>query len=197
MSSTLLTLATCSLNQWAMDFEGNYRRVKQSILISKQMGASYRLGPELELWYAYQVWFNKLFSGYGCNDHFYELDTETHCWEILAKLITDQSLFGLICDVGMFVVRLFACIDQMNASSKGLWDCVARITIVESYFQMEKFCWFVRKRCLPMMGTIVNHVGLTLIPWATFPHWCHLSYQRPFNMLQDKYGSAIRKHTGM
>ena len=26
----LVTLATCNLNQWAMDFEGNYNRIRQS-----------------------------------------------------------------------------------------------------------------------------------------------------------------------
>jgi NAD+ synthase (glutamine-hydrolysing) len=25
-------LATCALNQWALDFEGNYKRILQSIL---------------------------------------------------------------------------------------------------------------------------------------------------------------------
>jgi hypothetical protein len=31
-----------------------------------------QVGPELEL------------CGYGCEDHFFELDTVTHCWEVLA-----------------------------------------------------------------------------------------------------------------
>jgi NAD+ synthase (glutamine-hydrolysing) len=36
------------------------------------------LGPELEI------------CGYGCADHFFELDTEKHSWEIL-KEIVDES----------------------------------------------------------------------------------------------------------
>lgn len=63
----LVTLATCNLDQWALDFSGNLERVKQSIKIAKEKGARYRMGPELEL------------SGYGCQDHFLETDTYTHC----------------------------------------------------------------------------------------------------------------------
>ena len=39
----LITLATCNLDQWAMDFEGNLRRVKESIQIAKDRGATYRV----------------------------------------------------------------------------------------------------------------------------------------------------------
>ena len=42
-------LATCVLNQWALDFEGNYRRIIESIAIAKNEGAAYRVGPELEI----------------------------------------------------------------------------------------------------------------------------------------------------
>uniref|UniRef100_A0A671VJA2 Glutamine-dependent NAD(+) synthetase n=1 Tax=Sparus aurata TaxID=8175 RepID=A0A671VJA2_SPAAU len=45
-----VTLATCSLNQWALDFEGNLERILKSIEIAKAHGAKYRLGPELEIW---------------------------------------------------------------------------------------------------------------------------------------------------
>jgi len=50
-----------------MDFEGNLERIKQSIIIAKEKGATYRMGPELEI------------TGYGCQDHFLETDTYTHC----------------------------------------------------------------------------------------------------------------------
>ncbi len=59
-------LATCALNQWALDFEGNLARVKESIAQAKAKGARYRVGPELEL------------PGYGCEGHFLELDTTEH-----------------------------------------------------------------------------------------------------------------------
>ena len=45
----LVTLATCNLNQWAMDFDGNLARIAESIRTAKARGASYRLGPELEI----------------------------------------------------------------------------------------------------------------------------------------------------
>lgn len=45
-----VTVAVSTLNQWALDFEGNMVRILQSILEAKDMGASYRTGPELEVW---------------------------------------------------------------------------------------------------------------------------------------------------
>jgi hypothetical protein len=123
----LATLATCNLNQWAMDFEGNLGRIKESLRLAKEAGATYRVrekckhntpmlqnqhrvcaccflampgasvghaasrrigrgtntgfvaslpqkqvGPELEV------------PGYGCEDHFLELDTVEHSWECIA-----------------------------------------------------------------------------------------------------------------
>ena len=44
-----VTVAVCTLNQWAMDFEGNLRRILQSIQACKEAGATYRSGPELEI----------------------------------------------------------------------------------------------------------------------------------------------------
>lgn len=46
-----VTVATTTLNQWALDFEGNLNRVLQSIMEAREMGATYRTGPELEIWY--------------------------------------------------------------------------------------------------------------------------------------------------
>ena len=36
-------------NQWALDFQGNYERILESIRLAKAAGARYRLGPELEI----------------------------------------------------------------------------------------------------------------------------------------------------
>lgn len=44
------TVAVCTLNQWALDFEGNLCRILQSIQEAKEQGALYRSGPELEIW---------------------------------------------------------------------------------------------------------------------------------------------------
>uniref|UniRef100_A0A673W8E6 Glutamine-dependent NAD(+) synthetase n=1 Tax=Salmo trutta TaxID=8032 RepID=A0A673W8E6_SALTR len=87
-------LATCSLNQWALDFDGNLERILRSIEIAKSQGAKYRLGPELEI------------CGYGCADHFYESDTLLHCFQVLRKLLESPVTQDIICDVGMSVTLL-------------------------------------------------------------------------------------------
>ncbi|BHF63543.1 Glutamine-dependent NAD(+) synthetase [Sparganum proliferum] len=87
------TFSVCCLNQWALDFAGNTRRIRQSILKAKQEGSRYRLGPELEL------------SGYGCEDHFHEADTYAHSWECLAEIlkstVQEVAYRDIVCDIGM------------------------------------------------------------------------------------------------
>jgi predicted amidohydrolase len=46
---SLCVVATCNLNQWALDFDGNLERIQRSIAEAKRLGARYRLGPELEV----------------------------------------------------------------------------------------------------------------------------------------------------
>ncbi|OQR76214.1 putative glutamine-dependent NAD(+) synthetase-like [Tropilaelaps mercedesae] len=89
--ATVLCVSGSTLNQWALDFTGNYRRILESIKRAKAAGSKYRSGPELEI------------PGYGCADHFFESDTELHSWEVLAKLLDDPTTFDIICDVGMAV----------------------------------------------------------------------------------------------
>lgn len=50
-------LAASTLNQWALDFEGNRDRILQSILEAKELGATFRTGPELEIWLVLQFFF--------------------------------------------------------------------------------------------------------------------------------------------
>ncbi|KAM9832448.1 glutamine-dependent NAD(+) synthetase [Neosynchiropus ocellatus] len=88
-----VTLATCSLDQWSLDFDGNLLRILHSIKLAKSQGAKYRLGPELEI------------CGYGCADHFYESDTQLHCFEVLQKLLESPETQDIICDVGMPVMH--------------------------------------------------------------------------------------------
>lgn len=83
----------CILNQWALDFMENTRRILKSIREAKLAGARYRLGPELEI------------SSYGCEDHFLEDDTYTHTWSCLAEILSatasDHAAFGdIVCDIG-------------------------------------------------------------------------------------------------
>ncbi|MFO7540813.1 MAG: nitrilase-related carbon-nitrogen hydrolase, partial [Chloroflexota bacterium] len=89
----LITLATCNLNQWALDFEGNLARIVASIRQAKALGARYRLGPELEI------------TGYGCEDHFLEADTLRHAWEVLAHLLEGDLTDDILCDVGLPVMH--------------------------------------------------------------------------------------------
>ncbi|KAG5191773.1 NAD(+) synthase [Tribonema minus] len=89
----LVTVSTCNLNQWALDFDGNLERVERSIRLAKEAGARYRLGPELEL------------SGYGCEDHFLEADTLTHCDDSLATILKGDATYGILCDIGLPVMH--------------------------------------------------------------------------------------------
>ncbi|KAJ2475619.1 glutamine-dependent NAD(+) synthetase, partial [Coemansia sp. RSA 2320] len=88
-----VTLAACVLNQWALDFDGNYARIRESIVRAKACGARLRVGPELEI------------PGYGCQDHFLESDTRQHSWEVLARLLRDPALHGILIDTGMPVLH--------------------------------------------------------------------------------------------
>lgn len=45
----LACVSTCSLNQWALDWEGNVERIIKSIQLAKEAGARLRVGPELEI----------------------------------------------------------------------------------------------------------------------------------------------------
>ncbi|XP_047944920.1 glutamine-dependent NAD(+) synthetase-like isoform X2 [Salvia hispanica] len=89
----LLKVATCNLNQWAMDFDCNMKNIKESISRAKQAGAVIRLGPELEI------------TGYGCEDHFLELDTVNHAWDCLKELLVDDWTDGILCSFGMPVIK--------------------------------------------------------------------------------------------
>lgn len=88
-----VTVAACTLNQWAMDFDGNFKRILQSIEEAKAAGATYRSGPELEI------------CGYSCEDHFYESDTLLHCWEVLGMLMKSSICEDILIDVGMPVMH--------------------------------------------------------------------------------------------
>lgn len=88
-SSSIITVATCTLNQWALDFDGNLERILESCQKAKEQGATYRLGPELEI------------TGYGCEDHFLELDTILHSWQSMIELLCSDATVNLLCDFGM------------------------------------------------------------------------------------------------
>lgn len=93
VDESLCCLATCNLNQWALDFDGNLERIIQSIREAKEKGAKFRLGPELEL------------SGYSCEDHFLEMDTYIHCDQSLACILDSGVTCGILCDIGMPILH--------------------------------------------------------------------------------------------
>lgn len=87
--SALVKVATCNLNQWALDFTGNLARVEASIREAKASGCTFRTGPELEL------------TGYGCEDYFHEQDTFQHALDSLASILTGDLTDGILCDIGL------------------------------------------------------------------------------------------------
>ena len=48
MSPPIAIVATCSLNQWVLDFEGNKCRILESVKIAKEKGCKYRLVQNLK-----------------------------------------------------------------------------------------------------------------------------------------------------
>ncbi|OTA83204.1 hypothetical protein M434DRAFT_400722 [Hypoxylon sp. CO27-5] len=89
----LITVATCNLNQWALDFEGNTKRIIESIHKAKEAGASLRVGPELEI------------CGYGCLDHLLEQDLYLHSLQCLETILRDDSCWGILLDIGMPIIH--------------------------------------------------------------------------------------------
>lgn len=85
-----LKIGVCTLNQWAMDFEGNKQRILDSIKKCAEENCSIRVGPELEI------------SGYSCEDHFLEGDTVLHSWEIIRDII-EFDVKDMLLDVGSIV----------------------------------------------------------------------------------------------
>jgi len=89
--SLSMIVASCTLNLHALSFSHNLKTIASSLQKSYDANASYRLGPELEI------------SGYSCEDHFLEADTESHSWEVLAALLKLQYCSTMLCDFGMVV----------------------------------------------------------------------------------------------
>ena len=89
IQSRYCTIASCSLNQWVLDFTGNMQRTIKSIYEAKAKGAKIRVGPELEL------------CSNSCEDHFLEKDTIDHCWEVLAEILSTDATDNILCSIGM------------------------------------------------------------------------------------------------
>lgn len=86
--SSSFRIAVCTLNQLALQFDGNLERIVKSIELAKERGAILRVGPELEV------------CGYSCEDAFFEPDTEIHSWQVLTSILTRTDLYDIVIDIG-------------------------------------------------------------------------------------------------
>lgn len=84
-----VTVSASTLPSVPLDFTGNCERIRRSIKLAKDAGATLRSGPELEI------------CGYGCLDHHLEGDTTRHSWEVLADLISDPICKDMVVDLGL------------------------------------------------------------------------------------------------
>ncbi|XP_057308920.1 glutamine-dependent NAD(+) synthetase-like [Hydractinia symbiolongicarpus] len=155
-----VTLATCSLAQWALDFEGNLRRILESIRIAKERGACYRLGPELEI------------PGYGCNDHFLESDTLLHSWESLACILENPVCDNIIVDVGMPVAyqhTVYNCRVIMLNKKILLIRPKKTLAISGNYREQRWFSPWLKDYCLEevhLPPLITKITGQTKVPFG-------------------------------
>ena len=88
----LVTVATCALDQWALDLDGNCARIKNAIQTAKSQGATLCITPELSI------------PSYGLLDHWLETDQYDLYFEVLESILTDPACHEIIVDVGMPVV---------------------------------------------------------------------------------------------
>ncbi|OAL38056.1 NAD+ synthetase [Fonsecaea nubica] len=156
----LVTVATCSLNQWALDFDGNAERIITSIKQAKAAGARLRVGPELEV------------CGYGCADHYLEGDLFLHCWESLATIITHPDVSDCILDIGMPVrhnsVRYNCRVIVLN---KKILLIRPKMAMCEegNYFESRWFTPWTRKREVedyPLEDAISSVTGQRTAPFG-------------------------------
>ncbi|PSK55366.1 Glutamine-dependent NAD(+) synthetase [Elsinoe australis] len=115
----LATIATCQLNQWVLDFDGNRERIIKAIVEAKKTGAKLVLTPELCI------------PGYGLLDHFLELDVYTHSWEVVAGILSHPECQDIIIDLGLpvrhrgnpFNARVIALNKKILAVRPKIWLC--------------------------------------------------------------------------
>ncbi|KIW80027.1 hypothetical protein Z517_06642 [Fonsecaea pedrosoi CBS 271.37] len=158
----LVTVATCSLNQWALDFDGNAERIITSIKQAKAAGARLRVGPELEV------------CGYGpiTNHASLEGDLFLHCWESLATIITHPDVSDCILDIGMPVrhnsVRYNCRVIVLN---KKILLIRPKMAMCEegNYFESRWFTPWTRKREVedyPLEDAISSVTGQRTAPFG-------------------------------
>jgi len=75
-----INVSVCTINQWAMDFPNNEKRIIKAIEDAKQNGGKIILLPELAT------------TGYSCQDHFYENETYMLSMNIIRNICNDTDL---------------------------------------------------------------------------------------------------------
>lgn len=90
--ATKFGVGICTLNQFALDFSGNFQRIVKSIEQCFANKVLLRTGPELEI------------SGYSCEDAFFEQDTVNHSWQVVAEILK-LDYPDLIIDLGNWLIN--------------------------------------------------------------------------------------------
>lgn len=115
----LATIATCQLNQWVLDYDGNRDRIIEAIIEAKTRNARIIVTPELCI------------TGYGLLDHFLELDVFNHSWEVIAEIIQHPQCQDIIIDLGLpvshrgnsFNARVVVLNKRILAVRPKIWLC--------------------------------------------------------------------------
>uniref|UniRef100_A0A914H0I0 Glutamine-dependent NAD(+) synthetase n=1 Tax=Globodera rostochiensis TaxID=31243 RepID=A0A914H0I0_GLORO len=128
----IIKVAVCSVNQWALDFAGNKQRILKTCRDAYKMNATIRLGPELEI------------TGYNCLDHFYELDTEQHSWEVLRELVEEsKKLHNMMIITGMPIRHCFGLYNCMVSVANGKIVFIYPKTVLANDDVYREGRWFV------------------------------------------------------
>lgn len=151
-------IAIFTLNQWALDFEGNTQRIIDSILKAYDDGAVYRAGPELEV------------CGYSLEDAFFESDTIEHCWECLKRILDASKDLEIVVDVGMPV--RYSCLYNCRVISyRGKVLCIRAKTSLAregNYREFRHFQAWPSAAGVEMfrLPTCMHYDGITCVPFG-------------------------------
>ncbi|VDO94711.1 unnamed protein product [Soboliphyme baturini] len=141
-------VGVCSLNQWAMDFEGNRVRILKSMsdqdmfCFSAENGARIRVGSELEV------------CGYGCKSHFLEADTYFHAWQVVASIMCSDFCEGMLVVIGMHIllIRPSRFISNSRGYTEHQWFSTwNRPGETEEFFLPD----FIEQHSVPLFGDAV------------------------------------------
>ena len=86
-------VSVATLNQWATDYDGNEKRIKEAITLAKKDGAKLILLPELAV------------CGYSCQDHFLERETHELSFNVIIKLLKDTNLYNILIVIGCPIIH--------------------------------------------------------------------------------------------